>query len=325
MNKFFIFLILLILLIIGGGVGGYFYLETERKKFNNTNFAAKINGRIISLEEFEKKLNLFTKISNIAYEDKNLNKKEFRRSLIEKLIEEELIFQEMQEANLEEEINSIYNNLPIVLNPFPNFDPLYSLQIYNISIENWEQRKKEVALKNYFFQKLKENIPVLQEELTNYYTNHPQDFYSPEKYKILHMQVETMEIAEYLYNRILKGANFADLIDNYSLDEKNFLRDNKGFIVEKGELPEIFEKKILQLRAKKNKTALIPSPYGVHLFLLKEIIPANKLSFTAAKSKIIDIIQKQKSPAVYANWLKKKKKNSQIFINQQFIENESSI
>ena len=307
------------------GIGGYFYLQKQKDLFNNTNFAAKVNQKIISLEEFEERLNLIVKIANIPYKNKNFDRKNFRRLIMDTLIEKTLILEEVENINFNINDKLFWKNLPISLTPFLDYEASYSLQAQNLTIDFWKARSKEVALKNYFFQHLKSSIAVSQEEMTSYYTRHLQDFVIPEHYEILHIQVESREVAEFLMKEILKGASFTRLVSQYSIGEQDFLGEDKSFIVKKGQLPQNFERAILNLKAKKNRVSLVESDYGFHIFRLKKIIPKKKLTIKEAREQVIAIVKREKLPVVFKDWLKKKKKNSFVLVNQQLIANESSI
>ena len=318
MKKIFFFLLIFLAV-----VSGFFYIQNKKKQFNNNNFAAKINQKIISLKEFNEQLNLMIKITNIPYKSKGFNRKKFRSLLIHQLIEEKFILEEVQ--NIDLEIESINKDIAIALNVLPDYEVAYNLQSHNISIDFWEKKKEEIALKNYFFQSLKKNIEVSTEEVTNYYSNYFKNFIIPEKYEVEHIQVESLDVAEYLKEQVTKGADFTKFIDQYSIDEQFFLNGEKSFIIQKGQVPQSFENAILNSNNQKIKISLVNSNYGVHLFHLIRIIPEQKLALQKVRPQIIETIKRKKLPVVFDEWLKIKKKNSQILINQQFIENEHNI
>lgn len=319
MKKILFFITAFVVLMIGTT---FFYIQNKKKQFNNNNFAAKINQKIISLEEFDEQLNLMIKITNVPYKSKNFNKKKFRSLVLENLIEEKLILEEVQ--NIDLQIES-FEKPPIHLKAMPNYEASYNLQSHNIPINLWENKKKIVVLKSYFFYSLKKTIPVSPEEVTKYYSDNIKIFRNLEKYEIEHIQVSSLEVAEYLKDQVGKGANFTNLINQYSISERIFFGEEKSFIIQKGELPASFEQAILASKDTKDKISLVTTNNGIYLFHLLKVIPEKKLPLSKVREQIIATIRQKKLPAAFEEWLKIKKKNSQILINQQFIENESSI
>jgi parvulin-like peptidyl-prolyl isomerase len=131
---------------------------------------------------------------------------------------------------------------------------------------------KRLATNKYIEEKIVKNIVVTPEEVTKYYTEHPEEFHHPDMVRTSHILILSGETpaqktlakqrAESLLERVNKGEDFAKLAKEYSMDQSASRGGDIGFNAKDQLTPE-FADAAFSLPVGGAK--LITSQYGYHI------------------------------------------------------------
>lgn len=163
------------------------------------------------------------------------------------------------------------------------------------------------------------NINVTDQEVKKFYDDHPDQFQSPERVRIQHLLVDTVDRktrtplapdqqeakrkqAEALLKRAQGGEDFAKLVRENSDDPVS--RDKGGeYIFTHGEMVSEIESAAFTMKTNEISEIII-SRYGFHIIKLVEIFPPRRIPFNEAeadlKSGLIEDAIQQKFPAYIA-------------------------
>ncbi len=324
--KFFLISLISILITSLLVVGGFFFFAKEKEDiYTEKNFVANVNGEVIHLEDFRKRLNLVVKITKIPYNNKQFNKNKFKNIILQNLIEEKLLLKEVERLGIGIDTNLLETQVSIAFSSFTGYNSDYTLFQNNVTKETWQDAYEKSLIKQSFYNYLKKSIKIDSQEIENYYKVNPRDFVTPKQHEILHLQVDSVEVAQFLEGKIQRNTDFEKLILEYSIAEHKSYEGGSSFFVQEGSLPKLFNDAIFKLTLSAPTTPVIRSEFGFHIFQLKTVLPRKKLSLAEASPLIVKSIQKQKIVKVYQKWLLDKKKLSKILINQKVLEGEIEI
>ncbi len=321
--KIFLISIISILVITLFVVGGFFFFAKKKEDiYTDKNFIANVNGEFIHLEDFRKKLNLVVKITKIPYNNKQFDKSKFKNIILQNLIEEKLVLEEVKRLGIDIDSNLLETQVLLAFNSFAGYNSDYTLFQNSITKETWQDAYEKSLIKQSFYNYLKKSIKINSQEIASYYKNNLNEFISLKQHEILHLQVDSIEVAQFLERRIKKKTDFENLILEYSIAENKSYEGDSSFFVQEGSLPKLFNEAIFKLTLSNPTSPIIRSEFGFHIFQLKSVLPRKKLSLEGEASPlIIKAIQKQKIAKVYQKWLLEKKKLSKIVINREVLEN----
>ena len=120
--KIFLISIISILVITLFVVGGFFFFAKEKEDiYTDKNFIANVNGEVINLEDFRKKLNLVVKITKIPYNNKQFDKSKFKNIILQNLIEEKLVLEEVKRLGIDIDSNLLETQVLLAFNSFASF------------------------------------------------------------------------------------------------------------------------------------------------------------------------------------------------------------
>ena len=282
-------------------IGGFFFFTPEREDiYTKKDFVANINGEIISLEDFRERLGLIIKIIKIPYNSKQFDKSKFKEIILQNLIEEKLLLAEVNRLGIGIQAELLETQVSLAFSSFSGYNSDYTLFQNSVTKKSWQDAYKRSLIKQTFYNYLKKDIIISAQKIKNYYAANPNDFIVPKQHEILHLQVDSIEVAQFLESRIKKNVDFENLILEYSTAENKSYEGSSSFFVQEGSLPKIFNDAVFKLTLRNPTTPVINSQFGFHIFQLKSVVPRKKLSLSEATPLIIKSIQKQKIKKVYS-------------------------
>ena len=265
------------------------------------------------------------KITKVPYNNKRFDKEKFKKIILQNLIEEKLLLAEVNRLGIGIQEEFLKTQVSLAFSSFKGYNSDYTLFQNSVTKKSWQDAYEKSLIKQTFYNYLKKSIAINSQKIESYYTANPNDFITPKQHEILHLQVDSVEVAQFLESRIKKNVDFENLILEYSTAENKFYEGSSSFFVQEGGLPKTFNDAIFKLTPSNPTTPIIHSQFGFHIFKLKTVVPRKKLSLTEATPLIIKTIQKQRIAKVYQNWLLRQKKTSQILINKEVLESDIKI
>lgn len=177
----------------------------------------------------------------------------------------------------------------------------------------WEERQ-------FFYKNLQAHLTpafsVPEKKLRAFYRKHKEKFYQPEQCFLKQILVFKESLAQTLYRRLLRGADFDTLAQLHSRGEKVGHRSQIGWVA-KGTL-KIFDKACEMEIGTFSQP--LKSPYGFHILTVKEKKSGKQKSFAQAKKEISAKMEEKTREMAFQNWLKKELETSSVFVNEKLFD-----
>lgn len=253
----------------------------------NKNIVAKVDGQVITLKEYQDSFNqVKTQIESDPQYTKdiwnqNYNEQKFidvvKNSVLDNLILEKLLIKEAEKEKItatDKEITDEYN----------------SEKATNSNVT--KETAKDNVLVNKLVDSWTKNVKVTDSEAEKYYNDNKSQF---EVVKASHILVSDEKTANEIYDKLQKGANFAELAKQYSIDTST--KDNGGELGEftRGTMVTEFENAAFALKPGEISKP-VKTQYGYHI--IKSEGKTTK-SFNDVKSSIISYLENTKKQNIF--------------------------
>ncbi|MCB0337959.1 MAG: peptidylprolyl isomerase [Bdellovibrionales bacterium] len=152
-------------------------------------------------------------------------------------------------------------------------------------------------------------VEVSEDDIEFYYTEHQSEFQDPERIKARHIQltfpegdkdgkkrVATKEKAEELLEKIKAGADFSNLVKEFSDDLAT--RDSGGDLgwFQRGKMSPEFEKAVFEMK-EGAEAQIVPTDYGYHIVQVEGFQPAHPRPLEDVKEEIEKKLRQDNAPA----------------------------
>ncbi|WP_434642977.1 peptidylprolyl isomerase [Thermoanaerobacterium thermosaccharolyticum] len=253
----------------------------------NKNIVAKVDDQVITLKEYQDSFNqVKTQIESDPQYTKdiwnqNYNEQKFidvvKNSVLDNLILEKLLIKEAEKEKItatDKEITDEYN----------------SEKATNSNVT--KETAKDNVLVNKLVDSWTKNVKVTDSEAEKYYNDNKSQF---EVVKASHILVSDEKTANEIYDKLQKGANFAELAKQYSIDTST--KDNGGELGEftRGTMVTEFENAAFALKPGEISKP-VKTQYGYHI--IKSEGKTTK-SFNDVKSSIISYLESNKKQDIF--------------------------
>ncbi len=237
------------------------------------------------------------------------------RSIIGKVIEKYLIMEYGNERGITVSDDELEAAVMVIKKDYPeaSFEEML-LQRY-IDINTWKEELKRDLLVKKIISKVLENVPDVKfDEIVAYYESHKDEFARPRMIQLRQIVTRSREEAEEMLHRLSDGDKMAELAKRYSITPDAEKGGVMGWITE-GELEENIEKEVFVLPVGE-KSPIISSPYGYHIFEVLSVSDARVQNLLEAKEDIESTLAAQKRETFYAKWVEGLKDRFPISINE---------
>jgi peptidyl-prolyl cis-trans isomerase C len=190
------------------------------------------------------------------------------------------------------------------------------------------RKKIEGKMRNYYMEILTQQfvediltdkIKITDEEISNYYNAHLQEFIIPEKVQISEIVVDTKEKADDILNRLRLGESFEKIAETESIAPTREKRGEIGWIEVEKLNPEV-SSLINQLKPGEILANIIKTEMGYHIIKLTGRTEKRILTLAEATPMIKNLIISQKKKSEVENLLKKLKEKSRVEIYPNKLE-----
>jgi peptidyl-prolyl cis-trans isomerase C len=240
---------------------------------------AKVNEREISQQDVMKFLNDLGPQVAMQFQSEDGIKK-----VIEELVNQELLFIDAKEENLEEE------------------------EAFKSILE----QNKNILLKNYALNKLIQNEDANEEELKKYYEEHKSYFQKPKSAKASHILVKTEEEAKDALEKINNGMTFEDAAKEYSTCPSKERGGDLGEFTQGQMVPE-FEEAVFSM----DEGAIsepVKSQFGYHIIKLDHRSEAIEKAFEDVKDEVYKQVLGLKQQEKYLTKINELKSKNEVEI-----------
>ena len=276
---------------------------------------AKVNGEVITKEDFKKKLESI----NFVTKDNKEEEQKTKREALDLLITDKLVEQKAKKMDLSQD-------------------------------EEWKKKEEKHSLdylvELMYKKEVVEKVEVQDSEITDFYEkNKGELFNKPEQYKISHILVgikkdtlqkddpeqekeaekKALEKIESIYNRVIAGEDFSALAKQFSDEEKTREKGGELGFLPKGTMLKEFEEQISTLQpgevSKPFKTK-----YGYHILKYTDKLPGELMEYNDdLKNRIKFTLSKEKQKKRVGEYLDSLKSRTNYLYNEEVLNQKPDL
>lgn len=267
---------------------------------------AKVNGKTISLEAFQK--------YRAMGQWKFPSAKDSKNKILDQFLKEELLSAEAEKKGLVVSEKEIEESLQSFKKNYAREEDFEKL----LASKGWtSQDFKEEWARGVLIKKLSEQVgassaPLIDRELQSYYQTQLGSFRHAEQVHARQIVTDSKEKGAALRGMLEKGASFEETALKYSLSPDRKRGGDLGWF-ERGIMPKEFDAICFSLETGK-VSPVVPTPYGFHIFQVLERRPGGLSSFEEVKETIRQKISAEKGSAAFQKWYDQFKKEAKIEI-----------
>jgi hypothetical protein len=304
---------------------------------------ATVNGTDISSEFLEREMTAFELMSSQqGKEIKSGSQDKIAHKILEKEIDEELIYQQARLAGVQVPSEIILKEIKNIESQFPSpglFDRALAMQHLTRG-KLREKIERQLVAEKYLRQVLVPKIKVDELSPEKYYENNKDTFMKPKMYDVSHIFVSTLdpssqgnagdpamqEKAQRILDGINKGASdkintvlqklkkgeeFGKLAREFSEDEGTSDKGGSlGTLLPQTTIPEIAGE--MERLALGEASGVIKSSFGYHIIKLNNIVPSELAPYEQVKADILNLLLVQETEKLKEELLTDFKKTAKI-------------
>ncbi|MEK7849517.1 MAG: peptidyl-prolyl cis-trans isomerase [Candidatus Omnitrophota bacterium] len=269
---------------------------------------AIVNGDIITDEE----LSMFIRME-FAGEEKGADQKkvvEFRKDLLNRMIEDRLILQEAKRQQLKVDDSMVEDRIrEIKFRAGSELAFEMALKSQGISInELREKLKNQLMIYSLVQKEVKEKVVVSPKEITDYFQQHEAQFLTPETVVVDSIFAKDKDALAKAQAELSAGADFSEVAKKYS--EKSNLGE-----VRRGQFKKELEDFIFSLGVGQCSRPF-KTEDGYYIFIVKEKLTPSKKSIEDVKDGIKAYLENEKSEKILREWIEGLKEKAYISIRE---------
>lgn len=277
---------------------------------------ATVNGLPITRATYEQALRIeFMKYDPILLRD-TARWTAIKQQVLDQLITDTLLVHEAESAG----IHPSENDLAEMYNQYKGhyteeaFQEMLSMK--GIAYEAWKTfRRQRYMIEQLATVRAEKGDAPTAVAIEQYYREHRADFSEPEAVHVRQIVTESERTARTLREKILKGANFAQLAVEYSLTPDGKEGGDLGYIP-RGTFPEVFDRVCFRLPVGA-MSDVVQSEYGWHLFKVLDHRPARVISLADARTRIVETLREGQAAERYTEWAGAARAKARITINTE--------
>ncbi len=286
---------------------------------------AIVNGEPISRTDFERQV----AIAHQRYlsQGKKIDESqmgEFRKSILENLIDGELLYQESKKRGYivdEEEVSNQFEGVKKQFSDDKEFQAALNRMNYTPDSLK-EDIRRNIAVHNFVEKEIYSSITIPENESREYYDKHPEAFSQPEQIRARHILILVPEGADEkadekalnkikdVQKKLQNGADFEELAKEYSEGPSAEQGGDLGFF-QRGQMAKPFEVAAFALQPGE-VSPIVKTRYGYHLIQVTDRRPQVTAPYKYMKNKIEEYLKQVKTQEELDALLKKIHAESKI-------------
>lgn len=183
-------------------------------------------------------------------------------------------------------------------------------------------QEKDKLVANLVRMDIVESIQISDEEVANHYSDFPDKFSSPEKYKLKEIVVADATAGAKIHQQLLDGADFSELARQYSIREQSALRGGETGYISRVDNPEIV-KHVSNLNIGQITE---PFPVSGHFVILQLVDKQSPqvIPFDQIREQVKQDLWNSKVRLATDSVLKPQKEKNKIWINENLLQSLES-
>ncbi len=300
--------------------------SAEKQKAGEKDPAALVNGTGISRAELDKEYNRLTQRfqqqGKMIGEDQ---KEEFRKNVLDNLINRELLFQEGEKKGItadEKAVDARFAELKQQMPDEASFEKMLTqMGVSEADIRN--EIERGMVIQDFIDQNLTAGIKISDAEIKEFYDANPDYFKKPEQVKASHILIKADSVKDdetakkearskirEVQEKLKKGEDFAELAKSHSQCPSASKGGDLGYFG-KGRMVKPFEEAAFTLKPGETSDIVV-TQFGYHLIRVTEKKEASVVPLEEAKNKIAEHLKKQKSIETVNQYIEKLKSAAKI-------------
>lgn len=279
--------------------------------------AATVDGKKIYLKEVEKQYESLKKQhqqSGLGGSELAKQEKEFKRNIVEGLIEQELIVGEAQKRGIKVTDKEVEERINGIKRMFPDEQKFQEALVKeNIKLDELRNNIKVQGLVRKLSDQIAGDVKVSAQEIQEYYNKNPAQFEVPEQIQASHILVKDEAQAKDILSQLQKGADFSELAKKFSIDPSNKDKGGDLGLVRRGQMAPEFEKALFELQPGQLSNP-VKTSFGYHIIKARERKAPSKKTFEEAKSDIEQSLLQQKKQGKFRAFIDSLRKKAKIKI-----------
>lgn len=305
--------------------GGTVLLSVPGMAATVDRIVAKVNEEIITQSEVEERA--FLKLMGLKKMNAQTlpSKKEMIYEELELMIEEKLLLDagrklgyRVNDKRVAKAIEDIEHH-----NGLKEGELEKMLEAESKSLEDYKDNiRDQILMSDVKIYEVRKRVNVSKEEIEDYYNRHLKDFWVPEKLKLRHIlflmgddlleeeKLLKRQKARQALEKIRSGEDFTAVAKEFSEDISASTGGDLGEI-ERGKMVPEFEKAAFQLK-EGEVSALVKTPYGLHIIKVDKIIPGRTLPLEEVEARITNQFADKKIKTEYQAFLQELRQSAFI-------------
>jgi parvulin-like peptidyl-prolyl isomerase len=180
-----------------------------------------------------------------------------------------------------------------------------------------EELRRQMLLDRTAVRELAEKVDVSESALLHRYEEKREDLRTPPRVRVRQIVVPDVERANRILSELRKGADFAELAGKESIAPEA-AQGGQLPPFAAGEMPEEFDH-VFRLQPGQ-LSPVVASPFGFHIFLLEERIPAGEAGFDDVREQLRAELEAARLAELRRDWLRELRAGAQIRVNERLLE-----
>lgn len=270
-------------------------------------YVAVVNGVKISRQELDRKLDVMkARFSSRGMPVKGKRLAQLRETILNNLIEKELLYQESQARGIEVDSKQVEEQLANLKGQFKNeeeFQKRIASMNYSEQVLR-DQIRENLAIRELIDREVTSKVSVSESEVASYYKKNKKEFEEPEKVHARHILIESgpdasddekakaKEKIQDVQKQLEEGAEFSEVAKEHSEGPSSKSGGDLGYFSH-GQMVEKFDKAAFALEPGE-VSDIVETRFGYHLIKVEDKKPASTKSLDEVKTSIKDKLRNEK-------------------------------
>jgi peptidyl-prolyl cis-trans isomerase C len=265
---------------------------------------ARVNGEVILQDDLDREIARVDR--SFSIQPSRFDTRKLSGEVLHEMIRKRLLLIEARRIGISLSPDQVRSAVSAQRGEISKEDFEKILEKAGVAYPEWEQqivndRLIELLIHNVIDPKIR----ITEDELSAYYRDHPEEFKVPERVKVRQIVLANKEEAAKVRERLTDGKENFELVAQEVSLSPDAAQGGEIGVFSKGKMPPEFDEVCFSLQIGEI-SPVVKSPYGYHIFLVEEHLPAGTLSFKEARKTIYDNLfaeGREKTFAAYQNEL----------------------
>ncbi|MFC1856900.1 peptidylprolyl isomerase [Thermodesulfobacteriota bacterium] len=286
---------------------------------------ALVNGTVITQREFDNEVSqIKLRIAQRGQDLPDAQLQEFRKKVLDSLVDKELLYQESQREGIIVEEKFIEDHLASQKQKFPNESEYKkTLEALNLSESSLRSKiEKEYAVQKLIEKQIVDGVKISGNDSQSFYKGNPELFKQPEQVRASHILVkldanandqqraDARKKIEDIQRQLKQGQGFSELATKFSEGPSSAKGGDLGFF-RRGQMVKPFEEVAFGLKPGE-VSGVVETQFGYHIIKVIDRKPEHMVKFEEVEAKITQHLKQEKVRQGVYQYIQKLKESAKI-------------